>query len=70
MVVTAGVAASMALPAISVTAPPDMDRVGASPAVSRWVASRVAVILSPDVPLVATSSRATLSVGPVTLTPE
>ena len=58
------------LPAISVTAPPDMDRVGASPAVPLWVASRVAVMVRPDVPLVATSSRATLPFRPTTRTPE
>ena len=70
MVVTAGVAGSMGLPATSETAPAETDSVGASPAVARWSASRVAVILSPDTSLVATSSSTTLPVGPTTLTPE
>ena len=58
------------LPAISVTAPPDMDRVGASPAIPLWVASRVAVIVSPEWLLEATSSRVTLPFRPTTRTPE
>ena len=70
IVVTAGVAESMGLPAISKTAPAETERVGESPAVARWAAPRVAVILSPDASLVATSFSVTRSVGPMMLTPE
>ena len=63
-------ASDTGLPETSATAPADMDRVGESPAVSLWAASSTAVIVRPDAPLVATSSRATLPVGPITLTPE
>ena len=58
------------LPETSATAPPDTDRVGESPAVDLWAASSVAVMVRPEWLLEATSSRATLPVGPTTLTPE
>ena len=70
MVVTAGVAGSMGLPAISETAPAETERVGESPTVACWAASRVAVILSPDASSIETSSRATLPSAPARVNPE
>ena len=43
-----GVAESMRLPCRSATAPADTDRVGESPAISFWVALRVAVMVTPE----------------------
>ena len=63
-------AGEIGLPEISETAPAETDRVGESPAVDLWAASRVAVMVRPEWLLEATSSRATLPPVPVTLTPE
>ena len=57
------------LPEISDTAPAETDRVGDTPAVIRWAASRMAVMVTPE-RLEAASSRDTLPPVPVTRTPE
>ena len=57
------------LPEISDTAPAETDRVGDTPAVIRWAASKMAVMVTPEW-LEAASSRATLPPVPATRTPE
>ena len=57
------------MPCRSETAPADTDRVGASPAVPLWVASRVAVMVTPEYVLEATASRVTLWEGPARVKP-
>ena len=64
------VVCTISLPARSDTASSLMARVGAVPAVSIWVALRVAQMVLTSGVLVATWSRVTLSSCPLTVSPE
>ena len=64
------VVCTIPLPAGSYTAPSPMARVGAAPAVSIWVALRMAQMVLTSVVLVATWSRVTLPSCPLTANPE